>query len=253
LKKFLVLGGMPAVVSEYVRNRDTLAAQKKLSNLIDSLKADFSKYKKRVPELRIARAFQAVVEQAGSKFMYSKVESYDARQVKESIRLLENAGLIIPVVHTPANGIPLGAQANYRKQKYLLLDTGIFQRLLGLELSDILFSNDFSLVNKGFIAEQMVGLELLKSVPHYEHKQLYYWTRENPKSSAEIDYIVQKGENIIPIEVKSGTSGKMQSMNIFLEEKQSEYGIRTSLENFSQYDKIKVYPLYAIGRLSKSD
>jgi len=134
-----------------------------------------------------------------------------------------------------------------------LLDTGIFQRLLAIELSDILFSNDFSLVNKGFIAEQMVGLELLKSVPHYEHKQLYYWTRENPKSSAEIDYIVQKGEKIIPIEVKSGTSGKMQSMNIFLEEKQSEYGIRTSLENFSQYDKIKVYPLYAIGRLSKSD
>ncbi|MCL2414714.1 MAG: AAA family ATPase [Bacteroidales bacterium] len=252
LKKFLVVGGMPAVVSEYVKNRDMLATQKKLNVLMDSLKSDFSKYKKRVPELRIARAFQAVVEQAGSKFMYSKIESYNARQIKESIGLLENAGLVISVVHTSANGIPLGAQANYRKQKFLLLDTGIFQRLLGLELSDILFSSDFSLVNRGFIAEQFVGLELLKSASCYEQKQLHYWAREKSQSSAEVDYVIQKSEKIIPIEVKSGTSGKMQSMNIFLEEKQSEYGIRTSLENFAQYDKIKVYPLYAIGNLISS-
>ena len=78
---------------------------------------------------------------------------------------------------------------------------------------------------------------------------LYFWTRENPKSSAEIDYIIQKNEQIIPIEVKSGKSGKMQSMHLFIKEKQVNYGIRTSLENFSQYDKIKVYPLYAIGNI----
>jgi predicted AAA+ superfamily ATPase len=154
-------------------------------------------------------------------------------------------------VHTSANGIPLGGQTNYKKQKFILLDTGIFQRLLGLELSDILFNNDFSVVNKGFIAEQMVGLELLKSSPSYDQVQLYYWHRESGKSNAEVDYVIQKNEKIIPIEVKSGTSGKMQSMNIFLEEKQSEYGVRTSLENFAQYDKIKVYPLYAIGNLLK--
>ena len=154
---------------------------------------------------------------------------------------------MISIVHTSANGIPLGAQVNYKKQKFILLDTGIFQRLLGLELSDILFSNDFSVINKGFIAEQMVGLELLKSSPSYDQAQLYYWHRETGKSHAEVDYIIQKRDKIIPIEVKSGTSGKMQSMHLFLEEKQSEYGIRTSLENFAQYGKIKVYPLYAIG------
>jgi len=249
LKKFLVLGGMPAVVSQYVQSRDTLAAQKTLSELINSLKTDFSKYKQRVPELRIEKAFQAVVEQSGSKFNYSKVEPYSIRQIKESIELLQKAGLIISVVHTSANGIPLGAQANYKKQKFLLLDTGVFQRLLGLDISHILFSNDFSLINKGFIAEQFVGLELLKSSPHYDQEQLYYWTRENPHSHAEVDYVIQKNEKIIPIEVKSGSSGKMQSMHLFLKEKKSEYGIRTSLENFAQYDKIKVYPLYAIGNV----
>ncbi|MDR2970609.1 MAG: ATP-binding protein [Bacteroidales bacterium] len=251
LKKFLILGGMPAVVSKYVQNRDTLAAQKELSNLINSLKSDFSKYSQRVPELRISTAFKAVVDQAGKKFNYSKVEQYNLRQIKESIELLQKAGLVISVVHASANGIPLGAQINYKKQKFMLLDTGIFQRLLGLNLSDILFSNRFSAVNKGYIAEQMVGLELLKSAPTYDQEQLYYWHRESPKSTAEVDYVIQQGEKIIPIEVKSGASGKMQSLHLFLKEKQSEYGIRTSLENFAQYDKIKVYPLYAVGNLMK--
>ena len=249
LKQFLVIGGMPAVVSKFIETNDILLCQNVLNDLINTLKTDFSKYKKRVPELRISTAFQTIVEQAGSKFNYSKVEQYNIRQIKESVELLQKAGLVISIVHTSANGIPLGAQVNHKKQKFILLDTGIFQRLLGLELSDILFSNDFSVINKGFIAEQLVGLELLKSSPSYDQVQLYYWHRESGKSNAEVDYIVQKNEKIIPIEVKSGTSGKMQSMNLFLEEKQSEYGIRTSLENFAQYDKIKVYPLYAIGNL----
>ncbi|MCL2435590.1 MAG: AAA family ATPase [Lentimicrobiaceae bacterium] len=251
LKQFLVIGGMPAVVSKFIEKQDILACQNILNDLVDSLKTDFSKYKKRVPEMRISTAFRAIVDQAGSKFNYSKVEQYNIRQVKESISLLEKAGLVISVVHTSADGIPLGAQVNYKKQKFMLFDTGIFQRLLKLQLSDILFSDNFSLVNKGSLAEQMVGLELLKSSPSYDQLQLFYWHRESKKSCAEVDFVIQKKEKVIPIEVKSGTSGKMQSMNLFLKEKQSEYGVRTSLENFAQYDKIKVYPLYAIGNLAK--
>jgi predicted AAA+ superfamily ATPase len=251
LKQFLVIGGMPAVVSKYVENKDILACQKTLSELINSLKTDFVKYKLRTPELRISAAFEAVVQQSGGKFNYAKVEHYTSRQIKESIELLQKAGLVIPVTHSSANGIPLGAQENPKKQKFLLLDTGIFQRLLGLQLSDVLLSNDFSMVNKGCIAEQMVGMELLKASSCYEQKQLYYWHREALNSQAEVDYVVQQGEKIIPIEVKAGKSGKMQSLHLFMNEKQSQYGIRTSLENFAQYDKIKVFPLYAIGNLRK--
>jgi len=171
------------------------------------------------------------------------------RQGKESIELLEKAGLIIPVVHSSSNGIPLGAEVNFKKQKIILLDTGIFQCLLGLQLSDILFSDDFDVINKGAIAEQFAGLELLKSASCYMPENLYFWTKEKAKSQAEIDFVIQKHEKIIPIEVKSGKSGKMQSMYQFLNEKQTEYGIRTSLENFSEYEKIKVFPLYAIGNI----
>jgi len=249
LKKFLVVGGMPAVVSKFVETNDMLACRKTLNDLINSLKSDFSKYKPRVPELRIQTAFEAVVHQTGGKFNYAKVEALSHRQVKESIELLEKAGLVVSVTHTSANGIPLGAEANFKKQKMLLLDTGIFQSLLGLQLSDILFSDDFEVVNKGAIAEQFVGLELLKNSSHDMSENLYFWMREKAKSQAEVDYVIQRNEKIIPIEVKSGTSGKMQSMHLFLTEKQADYGIRTSLENFAEYDKIKVYPLYAIGNV----
>ena len=249
LKKFLVIGGMPAVVSKYVETNDMLACQQVLSDLINSLKSDFSKYKQQVPELRIQTAFEAIVRQAGGKFNYAKVEQLNYRQVKESVELLEKAGLVIPVVHTSANGIPLGAEANFKKQKMILLDTGIFQHVLGLQLSDILFSDDFDVINKGAIAEQFVGLELLKNSSPYMPENLYFWSREKEKSQAEVDYVIQRNEKVIPIEVKSGKQGKMQSMHLFLAEKQAKYGIRTSLENFAEYDRIRVYPLYLIGNL----
>ena len=163
--------------------------------------------------------------------------------------MLKMAGLVIPVVHTSATGLPLGSEVNPRKQKMLLLDTGILQRLQDLDLANILISNDFELVNKGNIAEINAGLELLKNSSCYVPQQLYYWQREQKNNQAEVDYVIQRDQKIIPIEVKSGTSGKMQSLYLFINEKKSEYGIRTSMENFAQYDKIRVYPLYAIGNV----
>jgi predicted AAA+ superfamily ATPase len=247
LKKFLLLGGMPAVVAKYVENKNLLDCQRTLNDLITSLKADFAKYKKRVSELHILAAFEAVVNQNGNKFSYSNAEQLNYRQLKDSLELLQKAGLIIPVVHSSSNGLPLGGDVNFKKQKFILLDTGIFQRLLGLELSDVLLGNDISIINKGAIAEQYAGLEFLKSASCYMQENLYFWSREKSKSNAEVDYVVQIAEKIVPVEIKSGSSGKMQSMHIFLVEKGSEYGIRSSLENFSFYEKIRVLPLYAIG------
>jgi predicted AAA+ superfamily ATPase len=252
LKQFLVIGGMPAVVAKFVESRDILACQKILSDLIDSLKTDFAKYKQRIPALQISTVFDGVVKQVGKKFVFSKSgEEFSHYQIKQALEMLKMAGLVIPVVHTSASGLPLGAEINPKKQKMLLLDTGILQRLQDFDLTDILFSNDFNLVNKGSIAEMYVGLELLKTSSCYMQRQLYYWQREQKNNHAEVDYVVQQSEKIIPIEVKSGTSGKMQSLYLFMNEKKSEYGVRTSLENFVQYDKIKVYPLYAIGNLKK--
>jgi len=240
---------MPSAVSNFLENKDMLKVQKSLDRLILSFQNDFAKYKKRLPAFLLREVFAAVVKQAGGKFIYSKAADTSQYNIKRAVNVLIMAGLVIPVVSSSANGIPLGAEVNYKNCKMLLLDTGIFQRLLNLELSDFLFSADFEVINKGAIAEQFVGLELIKNSSPYMPENLYYWTREKEKSQAEVDYLIQHNGKIVPLEVKSGKSGKMQSMHLFLKEKQAEYGIRTSLENFTKYDNIRVYPLYAIGNI----
>ena len=96
-----------------------------------------------------------------------------------------------------------------------------------------------------------MGLELVKSAPCYQRQNLYYWHREAKSSNAEVDYLIQQNTAIVPIEVKAGTKGSMQSLNIFMDLKQSPKGIRVSLENFASYTNIEVYPLYAVANLQK--
>lgn len=253
-RKFLVLGGMPAIVSAYLSGKaDMLACQNLMDDLINTYEDDFARYKKRFTASSIREVFRSVARQNGKKFIYERAsDELNRLQIKNALELLTMAGLIVPVTHTSANGIPLGAEVNLTKRKYLLADTGIFQRLLGLRISDILLEGDFDMINKGAIAELAAGLELVKAAPYSQRQELYYWQREARNSQAEVDYLVQRSSKIIPVEVKSGKKGSMQSLYIFLEEKKILNGIRTSLENFSKYDKIDVFPLYAISNVYRS-
>lgn len=251
-KRFLAIGGMPEVVAKYVSSGDMLACMKIIDDLVISYQDDFAKYKKLVPANRIKEAFDAVVLQMGGKFVYAKAAlTSDARQIKSAIELLILAGLVIPVTHTSSNGIPLGAEVDPKKRKMLIFDTGIFQRLLGLNIGELMISDSFEVVNKGALAELSVGLELSKLSSHYHNDQLYYWQRESVSGNAEIDYVFQKGDLIIPIEVKSGIRGSMQSLHLFLKEKKIEEGIRFSLENFGNYQNIKTIPLYAVSTIDQ--
>jgi predicted AAA+ superfamily ATPase len=248
LKKFLILGGMPEVVAGYVQNNNMAECQRILDDLIISLKADFSKYRERVSSLRIYEVFESIVQQTGNKFKYASVISEaNHKQIKEALELLIMAGLVIPVTHTSANGIPLGAGSDFKKRKMLIFDNGIFQRLSGLRIPDFLFDESVDPVNKGKIAELFVGLELQKAESCYHNQHLHYWHREALNSNAEVDYLIQINGKIIPIEVKSGTKGSMQSLYLFLKEKNSPFGIRFSMENFSTYGKVVSYPLYNVA------
>jgi len=249
-KKFLVIGGMPEAVSKYVVSGDLLEVQRILNDLVIAVQADFAKYKSRVSAARLQEVYHAVALQMGQKFTYSFPNStQNIAQVKEAIELLKMAGLIYAVTHSSSNGIPLGASINVKKTKYLILDTGIFQRILGLNISDLMLSNDFNIVNKGSIAELHVGLELLKSEDCYQKMELYYWSREMRNSQAEVDYVIQSGAQIIPVEVKAGTKGSMQSLYLFLKEKKHKTGCRLSLENFSVLPQLSIIPLYASHRI----
>ena len=250
LQTFHLIGGMPAVVAEFVEKQDFLQCQRVLNDILISFQTDFAKYKKNVPAIRIMEVFESVVKQSEGKFVYehAAVQSSN-RQIKDALELLIMAGLVFPITHTSANGIPLGAEINPKFQRMFLLDTGLFQRTSGLNIADILLSNDFKTVNRGALAELSVALEIVKASSCYSPAKLYYWQREKSQSMAQIDFLIQRHNKIIPIEVKSGTQGAMQSLRLFMKEKEITKGIRTSLENFACYENIEVYPIYAISNL----
>lgn len=199
--------------------------------------------------------------QTGGKFVFSQVQgNYRSEKVKAALELLTDAGLIKPVVHTAANRVPLGAETNDKFVKYLFLDSGLLLRLLGLEytggLSEmsrlILVGTASDLVNKGSLTEMVAGLEMLKYSPPTQRHDLYYWQNLSRGSQAEVDYVIAKDMKAVPVEVKAGTSGSMKSMYQFMSDKQLDYGIRTSLENFGQLDRIDIIPLYALSNIFKS-
>jgi predicted AAA+ superfamily ATPase len=251
-RKFQLTGGMPEVVGHVVENKSLLDGLNVLADLSLSVRDDFSKYHKRAPESRIREVFASIVEQAGAKFVYSNVVAKASLpQIKEALDLLIMAGLAYPVYHTSANGLPLAAQIDTKKFKVLLYDTGIFQHILGLNIREYLVVEEMDMVNRGCLAEIFAGLELIKASSFLEKPQLFYWHRQERGSNAEVDYLITQGSEIVPVEIKSGYSGKMQSMRIFMKEKKLSRGIRSSLENFGRDGNIEIVPLYAISTLIK--
>jgi len=248
LIRFMLMGGMPEVVSTYVSNGSLLDCQQILDDITTSLFDDFAKYKSKVPPSRLREVFSSVAQQSGKKFMFSQINQVDSHaQLKQALEILELAGIVHSVTHCAANGLPMAAETNPKFKKYLIFDTGIFQRMCKLNLVDFFTDASLEQINKGSFAEVYAGLEILKALPNNQAQSLYYWHRIKRGSQAEVDYLAQIHGEIIPIEVKSGIKGKMQSLRQFLSEKNKPFGIRTSLEKYGKYDDILVVPLYALA------
>lgn len=254
LKLFQVIGGMPETVAAYLKHKDLRRCQKVLDDLINTIIDDFAKYKSRVPAHKLKEVFFSTVQQVGSKFKYSNVSppGGSTSGYKEALDLLIKAGIVHRLYHTSARGLPLGAQINEKKFKILPLDTGVYQRILGLDLSQHIISDFTHLINRGHLCELFVGLELISHQPPSLHPQLFYWHREAKSSNAEIDYIVSSRGHIIPVEVKAGTKGQMQSLHLFLTERNLPRGFRISSENFATYPNIQTFPLYAVSQVFES-
>ncbi|MCK5491665.1 MAG: ATP-binding protein, partial [Candidatus Omnitrophica bacterium] len=213
LKTFYLIGGLPEIVEEYVRTKNILNCQRKLSDLLESFRDDFAKYKKRVDVQILDEVFKSLAVQAGNKFKYSNVDSaHQHRALKQALDLLVQAGLAYKVYHTSGSGVPLSSGMKSNKFKVILFDTGIHYRILGLNNADILIAEDIDMINKGAIAEVFVGNEIIKSMDDRLRGQLFYWHNEGKGTSSEVDYIIQRNTKIIPVEVKSGKTGKMKSM-----------------------------------------
>ena len=256
LRTFYLVGGMPEAVSTWVSKQDFLACGRVHNDILDAYQQDFSKYKKRVSPDLLRQVLRSVALQAGKKFVFAEASrDVAAASVKECLRLLTLAGLIIPVKHTAANGLPLGAEENEKYIKYLFLDLGLMQTMLSLPANDILLASEVEFVNKGAASEMFAGLELHKAHDCFVKAEMFYWQNTDKGTSGEIDYLTVIDGHIIPVEVKAGTQGKMQSLYNFMPKHSSAFGIRTSLENVSSYIHndchVKTIPLYALSSLSK--
>lgn len=260
-RTFVMVGGMPEAVATWIDTKDYLQCQSVHNEIVTTYEDDFGKYSEKVSPTLTRATLRSVAHQTGNKFIYSRVgQEYKSGIVKEALHWLVLAGLVIPVSCTAGNGLPLGAEANSNITKYLYIDSGLLLAMLNISFGNIgqlteqiLLSSATDLVNKGSITEMIAGLEVTKCLPTTHRPELYYWQREAKGSTAEIDYLMAKDMQILPIEVKAGTQGGMKSLYYFMEQKNIQYAIRTSLENFGRIERnafvIDICPLYAISSL----
>ena len=258
---YLMVGGMPESVSTWVESNDYAQCKQVQNDIIITYEDDFAKYNKKTDPTLLRLTLKGVAHQIGEKLIYSRISrDYRSAQIKEALELLRLAGLIIPVVHTAANGLPFGAEANDSYVKYLYLDSGLLLRILNMDMGDvsdltqqILIGGAVDLVNKGHLTEMVAGLELLRYQLPTQRHDIYFWMRTEKNSMAEVDYLIARKMKIIPIEIKAGVKGGMKSLFYFLRKKNLSTGIRSSLENFGEYSNadayIEIYPLYALSNL----
>lgn len=263
LKSFILVGGMPEAVAEWIETHDYISCAHIHRDILDTYEDDFSKYKKRVSPDLLRQVLRSVALQAGTKFVCSRVaEGVRSANVKDALRLLTLAGLIKPTKHTDANGIPLGAEEDEKYIKYLFFDIGLMLTMLGTPAGEILLANEIDLVNKGPVAEVLAGLEIVKYMDCFNKADVFYWQHMSRNGNAEVDYLTVKDSQILPVEIKSGVQGGMQSLYLFMREKKLVKAVRSSLENFGQFiyvdsiaggasRHVEIIPLYALSSLHK--
>ena len=267
-RTYLMVGGMPEAVATWRETTDFLKCQQVHQDIILTYEDDFNKYGRRVnPEL-LRLTLHGVCHQIGQKLTFSRIsEGYRSAQIREALNLLTLAGLVIPVVGTSANGVPLDAESDEKRAKYLFLDSGLLLAILHLDgqlghdlIKLIMTATPQDLINKGSITEMVAGLEISRYKSPVMRPRLFYWEKTG-NSIAEIDYLSIRSMKVLPIEIKAGTQGGMKSLWIFMREKHLNNAVRCSLENFGAFDYIDhnddnairhvdICPLYALSQLS---
>ena len=227
LRLFLHIGGMPAVIQAYVDSGSLLECDIVKQSILSTYRDDFGKYGRRVNHQRLTTVYDKLPRLVGSQFKYVQLDRHErAKDLAVALRQLCLARVAFRVRHSSGNGLPLGAEVNERKSKLLFLDVGLMVSSLGLDLIDIEQADDVLLVSQGAVCEQFVGQHLLYSRQLYKEPDLHFWVREERNSTAEVDYIIAVGSEIVPVEVKAGKTGTLKSLQLFLKEKKRSIGLR---------------------------
>ena len=227
LRRYIMVGGMPEVVKTYRDTESFGRVDQMKEALLATFRDDFGKYRGRMDDDLMRSVFNKIPGLIGEKLKYVKVaRDVKATRIADVLERLCRAGIMSKVVHSSANGIPLGAESNPKIFKPLFLDVGLMLRASGLNMTDLNGEEELMVVNRGAVAEQIVGQEMLAAGPIWEEHQLFYWMREKKTASAEVDYLTSRGTTVIPVEVKAGSTGRLKSLHVFLHEKGCHLGVR---------------------------
>ncbi len=214
IKEYLVIGGMPAAISSWVTNKSPGAVEQIHYDRLTTYRDDFAKYHGRLSVNHLEDIMNSVPLQLGNKFSYRNANSaVNTVPLKQALDLLCKARVCHRIASTSANGLPLGAEINEKFSKIILLNCGLCSSSLGLSLHQLASISEISMINSGGMAEQLVGQLLRTITPAYISSPLFYWQREKKGTAAEVDYVIQHEDQIIPLEVKAGKTGALKSLH----------------------------------------
>ena len=238
-REYLVIGGMPASIEVYLRDGSFLNVTDVQDEIVNSYVADMAKYANNTESVRIRACFRSVPAQLAKdnkKFQYKVVQrGGSAALFSNAIEWLAYAGVVLKCQKVQHAEEPLSVYADLSSFKLYLGDVGLLTMQSGISQGTVLSGADntfMGAVTENYVAQQFAA----KGYP------LYYWANAG---TAELDFLLQKGSDVVGVEVKKGEHTKSRSLSVFVNEFKPRYSIRLSLKNFGESNGIKAIPLYA--------
>ena len=248
LKHYYFVGGMPEAVQSFAESKDFNEVRAIQKRILAAYEQDFSKHAPNeiVPKIRMLwNSIPSQLARENKKFIYGLVrEGGRAREYETAIMWLSDCGLVHKVSRVNAAGIPLKAYEDLKAFKLFIVDVGLLGCMTGLRQRTLLDGDDLFVEFKGALTEQYV-CQQLKTI---EDLGIYYYT--NDRGSCEIDFVVDTGEQIVPIEVKAETNLRAKSLKTYRDRFEPELSVRTSMADYKKEDWLLNLPLYAIENIT---
>ena len=248
LKQYFFVGGMPEAVQFFAENKDFAEVREIQKRILTAYEQDFSKHAPNdiVPKLRMLwNSIPSQLSKENKKFFYGLVrEGARAKEYENALMWLCDCGLVHKISRVNTSGIPLKAYEDLKAFKLFLVDVGLLGCMAGLSCRTLLDGNDLFVEFKGALTEQYVCQQLKTA----EALEIYYYT--NDRGTCEVDFILDTGEKIVPVEVKAETNLKAKSIKTFWEKFSPEIAVRTSMSDYKKEDWLLNLPLYAIEQIT---
>ncbi len=249
LKQYYFVGGMPEAVQSFVENKDFNEVREIQKRILTAYEQDFSKHAPNeiVPRIRMLwNSIPSQLAKENKKFIYGLIrEGARAKDYETALMWFSDCGLVHKISRVNGVGIPLRAYEDLKAFKLFVVDIGLLGCMAGLRQRTLLDGDGLFTEFKGALTEQYV-CQQLKTV---EDLDVYYYT--NDRGSCEIDFVVDTGERIVPVEVKAEINLRAKSLKVYQEKFEPEISVRTSMADYKRQEWLVNLPLYAIDQINR--